>query len=224
FRQFYGETATLALHSFLAKAGASPLACIVRTAVDQPNDVFDTYGRLVGDIFIKAGGHEVNVNHWLAEHGWAFPTFYSSMSSSEIADVSALAETARKSQSGFWKQASANVLAFDSTLLYRKGGPPDPQDDRGSVILPKLFRRVATWAVAKKTKLVTGSFQKYLSAYPDACYATHDLLEQGLAAATHRRLDEFVTAQGVFTVQARDLVFQEATSRVVDRNGTPVHW
>ena len=29
---------------------------IVRTAVDAPNDVFDTYGRLIGDIIVVKGG------------------------------------------------------------------------------------------------------------------------------------------------------------------------
>jgi hypothetical protein len=45
FRQFFGETATVSLHGFLFKAGAIPIGCVVRTQVDEPADVFDTFGR-----------------------------------------------------------------------------------------------------------------------------------------------------------------------------------
>src|SRR5262249_13275398 len=50
YRQKLGETATVALSSRLQQAGQNPLVCTVVTAVDHPNDVFDTYGRLVGNI------------------------------------------------------------------------------------------------------------------------------------------------------------------------------
>ena len=45
YRQFLAETATLALADLLRLGGASPIACNVVTAVDEPNEVFDTYGR-----------------------------------------------------------------------------------------------------------------------------------------------------------------------------------
>src|SRR5262249_28461065 len=98
FRQFFGETAATHLHDFLGKAGASPVTCVVRTQVDEPNDVFDTYGRLVGDIFVTIGGKEQNANKWLCDNGWAFPTFYASMTDQEITDLIALTEPARKAR------------------------------------------------------------------------------------------------------------------------------
>jgi hypothetical protein len=49
-------------------------------------------------------------------------------------------------------------------------------------------------------------------------------LSQGATAATHRTLDEFITAASKFTVGAKDLVFQEGASRVVDASGKPAHW
>jgi len=71
---------------------------------------------------------------------------------------------------------------------------------------------------------VTGTFAKYLQNHPDACYGTSDFLSQGITAAAHRRLDEFVNAQSRFTVGPGDLVFQEASSRVVDKDGNAAHW
>jgi hypothetical protein len=90
--------------------------------------------------------------------------------------------------------------------------------------MPKLFRRQSTYAVAKAAKLVTGTFAKYLQNHPDGCYETSDFLSQGIAAATHRRLDEFVDTQSQYTVRPGDLVFQEASSRVVDKVGNPARW
>jgi len=224
FRQHLGETATIELHTFLSAVSAGPIACVVRTAVDQPSDVFDTYGRLVGDIFVTIAGKEQNVNHWLAESGWAFPTFYTSMSDQEITDVIGRSEQARSGKRGVWKSASPDLSKFDRTLVYRKHGTPDPKGDRGAEIMPKLFRRQSTFAVAKIGKVIGGALPAYLKAHPDDCYETKDFLSQGSTAATHRRLDEFVSVQSRFTVGPKDLVFQEAASRVVDKNGQPAHW
>jgi endonuclease YncB( thermonuclease family) len=69
YRQPFAETATVALATFLATAGADPLPCVVRSFVDKPNEVFDTYGRFVGEIFVRIGGREISVNHWLVEQG-----------------------------------------------------------------------------------------------------------------------------------------------------------
>ena len=52
YRQPLGETATIALAEGLAEQGE--VQCRVETAVDAPDEVFDR----------------------LAEHGWAYPTFY----------------------------------------------------------------------------------------------------------------------------------------------------
>ena len=79
FRQKFGETAPVELKNHLGKAGHSPLRCVIRTAVDHPRDVFDTFGRLIGDVIITENGKELNTNLWLCERGWAFPTFYASM-------------------------------------------------------------------------------------------------------------------------------------------------
>lgn len=224
FRQHFGETAAVALQTFLMTAGQSPIACLVRTAVDEPSDVFDTFGRLVGDIFVTVNGHEQNVNHWLCENGWAFPTFYDSMSKQEIDDVTKLSKKARLAKAGIWKKASSDLTQFDRTLLFRNHGVPDPVHDVGPVILPKLFRRRSTFGVAQSAKMVSGLFKNYLKLEPDVCFETGDFLSQGPSAATHRHLDEFVTTAGKFTVGPADLIFHEGASRVVDKNGNPAQW
>jgi len=55
YRQPLAETGTVALRAFLADTGRSPVPCVVRTQVDEPGEVFDTYGRFVGDIHVVIG-------------------------------------------------------------------------------------------------------------------------------------------------------------------------
>lgn len=224
FRQNFGETATQMLFGRLQSAGASPIACVIRTAVDEPGEVFDTFGRMIGDVIVTVDGQELDANLWLCENGWAFPTFYSSMSPDEFDQLTALSESARAAGAGIWARASADMNPFDDTLRFRNHGAPDPAADAGPVIMPKLFRRRSTFGVALAAGMVEGPFKTYLEAEPDACFETADFLEAGLTAATPRRLDEFVTADGAFTVGPKDLVFQESASKVLDANGDPVVW
>jgi endonuclease YncB( thermonuclease family) len=224
FRQYYGETATVNLAAYLAKAGKSPIKCVVRTAVDDPSDVFDTYGRLVGDIYVTINGVEQDINSWLCKEGWAFPTFYSSMTNAEINALMALSNAAQQSKKGIWTDASSDLSAFNRTLVFRNKGALNAAKDKGKVYLPKLFRRRSTYGIAKIAAIVSGSLKSYLKANPDACFETTDFLTNGITSATPRRLDEFVTTQSQFLVGPPDLVFQEAKSRVVDSKGQPAKW
>jgi endonuclease YncB( thermonuclease family) len=223
FRQHFGETATTELFGFLSKAGRSPINCVVRTQVDEPGEVFDTFGRFIGDIIVTIGGKEQDANQWLCENGWAFPTFYSSMTKNEIDTFTQLSEAARKNKTGIWKIVSSDLGPFDPKLIFRKGGPANPAQDMGPVIMPKLFRRRSTFAAALSAKMVKGSFKNYLSLEPDDCFETPDFLSQGVHAAKHRVLDEFVSPQSKFLVAAKDLVFHENPSTLT-RNKKPVTW
>jgi endonuclease YncB( thermonuclease family) len=222
FRQKLGETAAVALGKFLATAGKSPLKCVVRTQVDEPGEVFDTFGRLIGEIFVSVGGVDTNVNHWLCRKGWAFPTFYSSMTALEINDLTALSESARTAKTGVWKKPNSDLSIFDRSLVFRSKGQPDPASDEGAAMMPKLFRRRSTYGIAKIAKMTSSPFNTYLKAEPDACFETADFLSQGATAATPKHLDEFVSSASKFTVGPKDLVFQENASHVVGANGKPV--
>ena len=49
------------------------MKCRVVTGVSKPNDVFDTYGRFIGDIIVTGkNGKDVDLNLWMAQKGWAF--------------------------------------------------------------------------------------------------------------------------------------------------------
>src|SRR5450432_315146 len=125
------------------------------------------------------------------------------MSTKEIDDVVTRTEAARKKKLGIWKHASANLKPFDATLKFRSKGLPDPAGDVGPVIMPKLFRRRSTFAVAQAATIAgTGSFKTYLESLssPDLCFETAEFLKVGHSASTQRHLADFITAAGLFTV------------------------
>lgn len=224
YRQFLGATSTKALHDFLASTGEATLACRVFTHVDAPNEVFDTYGRLVGDIEVTVANKTVDVNHWLVEQGFAYPTFYSSMNDDEIKAFLALAKTARTKKLPVWKHLAKTIGAFDFDLREPKKNETDVlATDKGPVILPKLFRRYTNWSARKKAKVTSQNFEKFLGegsgGKPDTCYAIDDFLTNGVHSATPRNFAEFVEGGKTIKFQPDGLVFGEAPSTLVGADG-----
>jgi endonuclease YncB( thermonuclease family) len=225
YRQYFGETATVKLRQFLDKANQNPLPCTVRTGVDHPNDVFDTYGRLVGDIFITLNGVEININHWLVENGYALPAFYTSMSEAEITDLHALCQQAQSNKRGLYNKIfTRDVIAFKWDLVFRPNGVPvDETGSPGQAIMPKLFRRQSAFQVNKRCKMVKGSFAKYLEGCKDALHLTDQFLQQGPGAAPLHYLSEFVINNWL-KAKPEDLVFREKPSHLIKSSGQPVVW
>lgn len=223
YRQMLGETSTVALSNFLGGFGASPLPCKVRTVVDAPGEVFDIYGRMVGNIFVGGPGAEQDVNLWLARQGWAMPTFYTSMSKDEISALTDAANEAYSAGRGVWGFYNDSVKAseFDTSLEYRgKGVAVNAAADQGPVIMPKLLRRMAAYVVNRKSKMVTGSFDKYLQSKrnSDAVHLVDEFLAQGASAAPLRYLDEFLTSDQ-FGLWPEELVFREKGSKLIRPGG-----
>jgi endonuclease YncB( thermonuclease family) len=227
YRQFLGATSTNALHEFLSASGANSLACRVFTQVNKPNDVFDTYARFVGDIEIANGGGNLNLNHWLVENGWAFPTFYTSMTEDEINALLDLTNTARDDKRGVWKFLSKTVEDFDFDLREPKKNETSVlDDDTGPVLFPKLYRRFTNWSARHKAKTTAESFQDFLAGgsngKPDTCYETDDFLANGVHSATARSLDEFVQSGKKVKFAPDELVFGEAPSKLVSSDGKEI--
>ncbi|MET3909122.1 endonuclease YncB(thermonuclease family) [Bradyrhizobium sp. S3.3.6] len=224
YRQFLGATSSKALHDFLSNTGEATLACRVFTHVDAPNEVFDTYGRLVGDIEVTVANKAVDINHWLVEQGFAYPTFYSSMNDDEIRAFLALTKIARTKKLPVWKALAKTIPAFDFDLREPKKNETDVlATDKGPVILPKLYRRQTNWAARKKATVTSQNFQKFLAegsgGKPDTCYAIDDFLANGVHSATPRNFADFVEGGTKIKFQPDGLVFGEAPSTLVGADG-----
>jgi endonuclease YncB( thermonuclease family) len=226
FRQPLGETAAAALGDFLQHSSPVEIPCVVRTNVKKPSDVFDIYGRFVGDIYVVFAGTEIDLNHWVIEQGWAFPAFYVSMTKQEVADIIGLARKAMTARRGVWARPARDIRVFDPKLVFRgKGVSPEPKKDKGVVTFPKLFRRVATWSVLKQAKIIQDTFVDYLKASADECWTTSTFLALGATPRSRRFLHDFISSKGDFTSTPEGLVFAEEPSVLVDAKGREiVHW
>jgi endonuclease YncB( thermonuclease family) len=216
FRQHYARAAAEALGSFLHTLGTDQVKCRVVTAVSTPNDVFDTYGRFIGNIIVTdQKGRDIDLNLWMLQHGWAFPTFYSSMSTDEIKGLRAIGARAAKKKLGIWKGYGPK-LSFDHALLYSDAGSAP---DAGAVSMPKIFRRLAlNWVGNGNTKLHTFLVAEQSS---DRCYKTDELLEEGITVAKQYKRADLVLNTDVKFGPA-DVVFQEAAATLFDARGKKV--
>src|SRR5262249_26009843 len=153
YRQPMGETSTVALYNFLkSHATGNSLRCEVMTLVNKPNDVFDKYGRCVGDIIIRdKNGKAININQWMVEQGYAFPSFYNSMTNSEINDIRSLANSAAVKKLNIWKYYDEVVKDLDRKLVLDKKDPnySASTDRKPPVIFPKLYRRLWNYVIAE---------------------------------------------------------------------------
>lgn len=221
YRQYFAESSVVALYEMLKKSGTSTVPCVVKTFVDEPNDVFDKYARLVGDIEVEIDGKKVNINQWLVENGLAFPAFYASMNDEEIKTLFYASQLGRKNNPKFWSHLTKTVR-FNFKLLYRgKGAPFEPKKDVGSVVLPKIYRRQRNWAVQKKAKILNDGFKKFLAKNHDHCFLTEEFLVKGRDASAIHHLDEFLES-GKVNVEPEDLVFRDSPSTLLSGDGTPV--
>jgi len=225
-RQHFGEFSTDKLRVFLQGLQQDPLPCRVVTHVASPNDVFDMFGRFVGDIIVMRGAQEINLNLWLAEQGLAFPSLYTSMSIAEMNAVIQPSDAARARGKGIWanRAFTQRIGTLDKTLVFRRP-PAAVQPDAGPVIFPKFFRRLSTWQDAKaKGKTTTTTLKAFLANErpPDQFLLTQDVLASGVTAAQVHNLAEAINAQNRILRAPKEMVFTEKPSRLLDKNGKPV--
>lgn len=221
YRQFQGETCVYSLAQHIGADGV--VACKVVTRVDHPNDVFDTYGRFIGDIVLDRG--QLNINEWLLERGYALPTFYNSMDADEIERLTDIADGARKARLGVWGKGlfTQSTPNFNPALVYEKG-PFKASADRGACIVPKLFRRQTNWFACSNAGIVKGGFFNFLKQGKDLCAETNDFLAHGATAANYEAFWNFVSPQLKLDVRPYDLVFKEEPSKLVGPGGKIPNW
>ncbi|WP_162914002.1 thermonuclease family protein [Taklimakanibacter lacteus] len=216
-RQYLAESATIALSKKLKSIHKKTVECRVYSLVDRPYEVVDTYGRFVANIMVGKG-FRLDVNIWLTEAGWVYPTFYSSMEKEEIEALLTAMKEGQKAKR-VWKYYSLDTGKFEARLIYRgEGAEPDPAADKGPVLMPKLFRRQVGFQMEKRAQVSSGAFVDFLRRSPDDCYTLADFLKAGPNSAATRKLHEFMKGTK-FTLKPHELVFREKFSTVVTETG-----
>jgi endonuclease YncB( thermonuclease family) len=217
YRQHLGETATINLRALLKQNNNDKIPCSVTTFVDKPNEVFDTYGRLVGDIIVDVPAGSINIGRWLVQEGWAFPTFYNSMSHKEIQLLTNDTKKGR-TKKRIWKHLRKKLGNFDFTLVYEKKPSSVIDNDSGPLIMPKLFRRQCTWAVRSKATVITMDFVNFIKSGKDQFFLRTEFLEQGESASELHKFEDFIK-NNTFGKDPEDLIFREDPSKLVDPSG-----
>jgi endonuclease YncB( thermonuclease family) len=219
--QHFGQTAVFELHKKLSKyAINNKVECVVKSFVEKPEDAFDCYGRFVGDVVIIREDREfLNVNHWLAEEGLVYPTYYSSMSNGEIRAIQFMVKSAISKKYNLWEHHYAKKLGVleESTLEFRigkKGRYSPTRDKRLPVYMPKIFRRQYLYELTKNGK----SFKAFLSnGNPsDKCYLTEDFLKDGRNEKNQMSFCNFFNSNGDILFKPWEVVFEEAESKLID--------
>jgi len=222
FRQNLSESATFALRKLLRSIDKTEVECeVLSHNVDHPREVVDTYGRFVANLVVKKKNKKYDLNLWLAREGWVVPTFYSSMSNSEIQDLIKAAKTGKKKKNRIWKFLSTDTGKFKYSLQLRKNVTDFTSgDDNGALIMPKLFRRQTGYEMQRKVKLFEGTFTDFLAKSKDPFFKTADFLQEG-NQAKRSYLDDHMKNKK-FLLGPEDMVFEEKYSNVIDANGNPV--
>jgi endonuclease YncB( thermonuclease family) len=208
-RQPFAESAARALHDLLRPLGAR-LRCLVVADVGAPEDALDVYGRIVGELRVQAPRGALDLAPWLVARGWAVPAFYASTPPARLARLATLARRARGRRLGLWAVGLRAATRSVGPLRYRSGALADDAPDRGPVLLPKLFRRLAAWQYGDAEQ---GSFRAALHASREGYWSCADFLALGRAAPL-RPLVSLLGPGGVVDVDPTALVFPVAPRRL----------
>jgi endonuclease YncB( thermonuclease family) len=225
YRQWWSAIATWKLATFLNAyeelQGFGIVRAIAYSRVDSPSDVFDIYGRFVGDIIMPKAPRKIsNINQWLSNEGWAFPTFYNSMSNDEITTLLNISKKAKARKKGVWKMYADLLIPFDDELYLPGKNEPlvDVLEDNGGLNLPKIFRRQVQYEVNKRAGIYKEpTLKKYLSKSKDYCYNTADFLNDNMHVEK-RNLGEFVDSKGTLIVEPWEFLFIEKPADLTDLN------
>lgn len=226
FRQILGETCTVKLkeHLQFLLHDQATLPCLVVTAVNSPDEVFDMYGRFIGDILVRQGHTTININHWLVQHGWAFPSYYVSMTPGEIDAIQHLTIAGKQVHDGVYGHLTQDIADINWSLGFRHPShhPLASAEPSGkNVLMPKLFRRLATWSVQCRNGYAQdfATFVREQQKGHKECHLLADWLKNGDKAAMHG-LDDFIksghASNGHFTAVPDQLIFAEAPSHLYD--------
>ena len=222
YRQPWAESSTFALLGLVSQVGRPVIDCEVTSIVAEPTDVFDTYGRLVGDIWIRIGGARKNINQWLVREGWVFPAFYDSMKANGINTIRR-AYASGKKKGRVAASLAAKVVTLDFNLVYRSGKGLDftSGDDQGAVLFPKVYRRLVTWSAQKKAGITTKTFKAHVAAGADKYHRLADFLADE-KNATQYPLDTVLGSAGKCNLKPEATVFIEEANSLLKKDNEVV--
>lgn len=213
-----------------AKPTPTPVEAVLRIAADGINGAVDAFGRVVGEIALAANGQQVVLNDFALVKGFAFCSFYSSMTLAEMERLKAL--FASHPSSGAERSALRNNLSrhlrdFEpdlwTTLSVRDTDRDDNESNgfRAKTFDPKIFRRCVDWVGRVRALGETSLLLDYMLNNGEKVVLFPDLNAAGgnWGAAKSVTMGSLIGPDGSLLYEPGDVVFESLPVEVVDSSG-----
>jgi endonuclease YncB( thermonuclease family) len=222
YRQFGSQTATVRLSQHLKTlaGGEDEADCyFLSHNIQKPGDVIDVFGRFVGDVYVQ----DKSINQWLLQAGLVLPAFYNSMLDEEMDTLRQLYRQGKQQPDGLLNFYRAEVGKFDFDIRFDQKSGYDEAADRGSFILPKLYRRLCVYSILTESGLQNGTFEGYLRGADksDKVLLFKDLADFRETKKSNLTLSKIVTHNRL-DYEPDDIIFIEKDSGLVDENGAEI--
>lgn len=202
---------------FYSENGKTFVDAYMLSKVDKPSNLFDKFGRAIGDVYISETNE--NINKWLVKNGWAFPDFYNSMSETEIIELQNLGDHATNPYEGIRGSYSQELVPFDSSLIFDFNNPQiDYGQDKGKINLPKFFRKQVDYEILKRCGIPYTNLKEFIQLTDRKCYKTEEVLNNSSVPALYS-LASFMDEGDRINVHPGGLIYIESSSQLFDVKG-----
>lgn len=243
YRQPYGKFCTdlfanglrtqLGIGSFNSAAPEVLADAKVRILADGINGAVDVYGRVIGYVTLIGSGQEIVLNDHALAQGFAFCSFYGSMTIEEMKRLTELFlshGTGDAPKSLLRKNLSTQLRDFEPELWTTKSMRDTDRDDNGADSFrskcfdPKLFRRCIDWIGRKEALGEQAMLLDYMRSNEEEIVLLSDFIaaKGDWDKARKFTMGSLVAKDGAFSYRAGEVVFESRPVVVVDEQRQPL--
>jgi hypothetical protein len=203
---------------------------------DSIHAVIDPYRRVIGKVELINDSASVVINDLALKQGFAFCSFYSSMTLTEIDRLFSLFKTHAdgKTKSTLVRNMSKRLHHFEASLWTSASAADDDRDDNNSDVFPqkcfdpKIFRRCVDWIGLRQVYPTTPPLLRHMQGSDEQVVLIGDFRAANgdWDAATKRTLGSLIKDDGSLDYDAGTIVFKANQAKIVDkdRNPLPAHF
>ncbi|WEX87766.1 thermonuclease family protein [Sinorhizobium garamanticum] len=249
YRQPYGKLSTdFFANSIRSKLGVGPfdrdspevlVPAKLKIFADSINGAADVYGRVVGYVTLSQNGQDVVLNDVALQEGFAFCSFYGSMTVAEMQRLTELYAShgtsgARRSQ--LRSNLSSHLRDFEPGLCTSRSMRDTDQDDNGSNSIrgtdsfrskcfdPKLYRRCVDWVGRREALGEPTTLLDYMRGNDEEVVMLADFTAANGDWSLARKLSmgSLIGPDGTFRYKPGEVVFEARPVTIVDDQKRPL--
>ncbi|MES0068478.1 hypothetical protein NKJ73_22060 [Mesorhizobium sp. M0074] len=249
YRQPYGKLCTdFFANGLRSKLGIGPydpanpevkVTAKLRVLADSINSAADVFGRVVGYVAISHNGQDVVLNDVALSEGFAFCSFYGSMTLHEmqrLADLFAAHGSDRARRSQLRSNVSNHLRDFEPGLCTTKSMRDTDLDDNGANSIrgtdsfrskcfdPKLFRRCVDWIGRREALNDASTLLDYMRANDEEVVLLSDFAAANGDWTQARKfsMGSLIGRDGAFRYKPGEVVFEARPITIVDDQRRPL--